>query len=418
MANASTDTNTPSFLPHQAFLVRASDPASGGELALGAFLTMRMVDQFRASARPNLEALGYQVRATINLVDGLSSESSEVTHLRHIARVGEQVMKKNESRLLWAPMLGYAFWLEKALRFDESIDVLDTALGLGTTPESGDHVNAWLQRGRVLRAASRYDESTESYVTGGEIAIRIGDGHSNRRSQIGRAVVMQKLGNLADAEGALRSAIAAAQLNDDREAEAVAHHELANTLELMGREAEGVLEVYRAYELYEQPERRISALQVVGVFMTLLGNYKAADDAFSVVMASKPSLELAQNTMLELLHLASRSGDRVAFERWRRELEKQRASLPPDAYVDLEIKLGQGFTTFGQPERAAEVLESAVRRAAQYRLSKYLARAQEALSEASGAAGTKRENARRANDAHFPEVAKVAEKLHLLRSAA
>src|SRR5690242_6422061 len=99
MANAQSENTVKSSLPHHAFLERASDPTPGaGDSALGAFLTMRLVDQFRVEAEPNIEALKYQVKATLDLIDGIESDSPEVNHLRQIVRVGEQVMKKKEPR--------------------------------------------------------------------------------------------------------------------------------------------------------------------------------------------------------------------------------------------------------------------------------------------------------------------------------
>ena len=228
MVPTQSENSVKGSLPHQAFLARASDQTVGaGDLALGAFLTMRMVDQFAASATPNPEALKYQVRATLDLINGIQHESPEVGQLRQIVRVSEQVMKRKEPRLLWAPMLGYAFWLEQQLRLNESVDVLDTALGLGIQPESEDHVNAWLQRARVLRALGQLADSIQSYETGGEMGLRLGDSHSHRRSRIGRSATLSKLGNLTGAETLLREAIAESHTEGDREAEAVGYHELA-----------------------------------------------------------------------------------------------------------------------------------------------------------------------------------------------
>jgi tetratricopeptide (TPR) repeat protein len=417
--SSGTESQGPSLL-HQAFLERASDTSApgSGDLALGAFLTLRLVDQFGAKAKPNRAALSYQVRATWDFVQNLPGDSPELSHLRQIARVGEQVLKRRDARLLWSPMLAYAYWLEQELRLAESLDVLDTALGLATAPETEEQVAAHLQRGRVYRIAGDYERATESYEAGAEIAARLGDHHSVRASRIGRAVVLSRLGNLPASEAILRETATDAEAAGDREAAAHAYHDLANTLELMGRENEGILAVFRAYELYEQRNKQMAALQVVGLLMKAIGNYKAADNAFSVVMDSHPNAELALNTRLELLHLASLTGDRVAFERWRRDLEGQRSSMPADAFVDFATKLGQGYAAFGQITPARAALESAVRRAEQHKLNKYLFRAEQALRALDTMEQQQRHDTPRVSGAYRAEVDEVAEKLELLRASA
>ncbi|HEY2824642.1 MAG TPA: hypothetical protein VGI83_03765 [Gemmatimonadales bacterium] len=408
----------PGALLHQAFLERASntDTPGAGDLGLGAFLTLRMVDQFRIGAQPNADALNYQVRATLDFVSGLSSDTAEVNHLRQIARVGEQVLKRQEPRFLWAPMLAYGFWLEGELRLAESLDVLDTALGLNPDGESNDHVAALLLRGRVLRHLSRYTEATASYTASGAMGKRLGDDHSERLGRIGCAIVMQKLGNLAAADESLRQVRHEAQAAGDRNAEARACHDIADGLYLMGRSDEGVAFAFHAYEVYEQRVDKLKALSDVGVLMKAIGNYHGAEDAFMVVLDGEPTALVRLNTVLELLELGTCSRDRVAFERWRRELEAGRSLMPPDAHVDYEIKLGSGLAAFGRVARAKEVLESAVRRAEQHRLNKYLFRAEEALA----AVGETLENEQRPapERTQVAEVAEVAEKLQLLRASA
>lgn len=417
MTNTSSQTATRGPLLHQAFLERASDTSTNGagDLGLGAFLTLRMVDQFRSDARPNTEALNYQVRATQDFVGGLNSDSAEVNHLRQIARVGEQVFKRNEPRFLWSPMLAYAFWLEGELRLAESLDVLETALGLDAERETGERVAALIQRGRVLRHSSRYDDATESYAASGAMALRLGDDHSERLARIGRSIVMQKLGNLSGADGLLQQVRADARNAGDTIAEAKACHDLAHGLEQMGRPQEGVAFAFQAYQLYEQRIEQLKALSDVGLLMKTLGLYHAADDAFMVVLAGEPTALVRLNTVLELLELAACTKDRVAFERWRRELETSRGLMPPDAHVDYEIKLGLGLATFGNAAKAKEVLESAMRRAEQHRLNKYLFRAEEALAAVDVA---HKHEQRPAPQPQAAQVAEVAEKLQLLRTLA
>jgi tetratricopeptide (TPR) repeat protein len=308
---------------HEPFLKRAADPGEGtsGAHALGGFLAMRLVDQFAADRRPPApEALAYQVRATRDFLCDLHSQEIETQHLLNLVHTAEHARHADAGRLLWAPVLAFAYWLESQLRLEEAMDVLDTALRLG----SGDapleeQIATHLQRGRVLREVGRFEESREDYVRAGSLAHRAGDGRSERRSRVGRALIFQAVGNLPEAERMLRAVLEDARAAGDRVAEAHAKHDLANTLELMGRPEDGIPLAFNAYQLYEEPLQRFRALSDLGILFKDLGNHEAAQDAFMLVIEGEPPPEIRLTTVSELIEIAGLRGDRLAFERWRRE---------------------------------------------------------------------------------------------------
>jgi tetratricopeptide (TPR) repeat protein len=347
---------------HEPFLERAADKDSHdtGSNGLAAFLTMRLVDQFAADREDvSREAVRYQIAATRKFLEDLYPRNPEVTSLREIVRVAGAAIDVRDRRLLFSPLMAFAFWLEQELRLEEALDVLDSALNLSDGRSAEEEVAGLLQKARVLRLSGKFDDARAAYQKGGKIAANVGDKHSVLLSQIGRGVVLQKLGNLPESERILCDVISAAQRVEDRDAEGRACQDLAATLYFAGRMAQAANYAFRAYELLEQPLQRLRALSDTGVFLKELGHYSEASKAFAVVLGSNPPLDVRARTVAEMIDLSAVTADRIGFERWRRDLAEQYDRLPPDDKVDLDIKVGSGLLEFGMRGQA----EKHVRRA-------------------------------------------------------
>ncbi len=357
---------------HEAFLERAgaADGEAGvGGHALGAFLTMRLVDQFAAGVSPYADAVRYQIDATRDFLHNLTPQTAETTYLLDIVRATDTTHVTQDRGVLWPPLLRFARWLEESIRLAESLDVLDAALRLSEGPDGADELGARLQRARICRKATLYTEATAEYARAGETARRLADHHAERLSRIGRANVMQHMGNLPGSEEALRAVIGEADAAGDTYAKACAAQHLANTLRSMERPADAVAFAFQAYEAYETPVERLGAMSDVGLGFKLLGNFAAAADAFGIVVAGQVSESVRIDMLLELLDVTASVGDRMGFERWRRELLDGDAALSPDQRVAFEIRLGTGYAAFGHRDRAAKALRNAIARAAEHRLN-------------------------------------------------
>lgn len=402
---------------HEPFLRRASDQEHdpGGGAALGGFLTMRLVDSLsQRMGRISAEGLHYQLRATADYLEELQPRTTEVNHLLEIVRIGESVLETKSPRLLWPPMLALAHWLEGELRLDEALDVLQTALCISDGRDAEEEVATYLQRGRVLREAGRFEEARESYVVGGEMAVAIGDRHSELLSRIGKAVVSQKVGNLREAEQMLRAVLEEARECEDRDAEARACHDLGITLESLGRSLEAVPLVFRAFELYEQRIQRLWALSDLGTLLKNMGHYVAARDALTIVQGSDVSAETRTNVGIELMDIAAYTDDRVAFERWRKKVQDT-VEGSPYLEADFELKVGKGLLLFGKPRTAVVHLKAAMKIAEAADLNQLYFLAEKALEEVQS--GTQPSKAAHDADSYVthPEVHAVADRLHALR---
>lgn len=418
-ANHSPPESPASPTLHEAFLERAATPDAGpggGGHALGAFLTMRLVDQFAADAGAAFpDALAYQITSTRDYLVNLHPQSVELGHLQEIARAAGAAHERDEGRLLWPPMLAFAYWLEQEHRLSEALDVIETAMRLSDGRDAEEEVAALLQRARLVRKLSRHEEALEGYREASAMAQRLGDGHSERLGRIGQGITLQKVGNLPQAARLLESVIRDALAAGDRDAEARARHDLANAWMLMSQGEAAVPEAFRAFELYGTEAQRVRALGDLGMAFKMLAQFQPAEDAFQLVLRSAAcTTEVQINTMLELLDVAAGTRDRVSFERWRRELDALADVMRPDAQVDSRIKLGKGWATFGHPDRGRVLLEEAVALAEQHGLNAYLFAAEQALRELPAETPEPAGGARR--EPQDAETLRVAGELHALRA--
>ncbi len=355
---------------HTPFLERASEPGNRFRAhALGAFLTLRAID--RIAEDPGFlksDLIVYQLRAAANYLEELEPETNDTNYLREIVRVAQRVSVTSNRRLLWSPLLAFAYWLENELRLDESLDILETTLRLREGSQAREEIAAYLQQGRVLRLSGRFVESRGAYEAGRGLAERHGDLRSAMVSRIGHAGIMQKTGDLPASERELRNVWALAQECGDEYVEARACHDLAVTMHEMGRPKEGVALAFRAFRLYEESVQRVRALLDTGTFLKQLGHYSAAKQAFSLGLDTNPNPEIRVNIVLELLELTFLVQDRVGFERCRRELEGVYDNLPAHESVDFEKKVGAGLAAFGSVREGKAHLRKGIELAEKYGL--------------------------------------------------
>jgi tetratricopeptide (TPR) repeat protein len=402
---------------HSAFLERASDPGSQyTEHALGAFLVMRVVDQL-GRPRADLSAVHQQVAAARGFIQTLVPRTAEVEHIEAVALAAESVMQLGSDECLWGPLARFACWLEDQLRLTEALDVLETSVRTAQGRRVEQITGIMLQRSRVLRRLGRFSESTASYAAAGERAKILQDTHSELLSRIGRGIVLQLLGNLPGAKDVLEEVRQDAIKAGDRDAEARATHDLAVTCNKMGEDERSVALAFQAFQAYEDAQQKHRALADLGSALQSLGHYSAANDAFEIVLSGDIPVGMRTATTLELLGLASLTGNRVAFERRRRELDEVRSKLPPSTLVDLEMKLGMGLASFDQQGAAKKHLERAIELAEEHNLNDFLFKAEAALDDLNNhSQPPESEDPVGWEDApQYSEVARVARELHEIR---
>ncbi len=339
---------------------------------------MRLMDRFATEESGREPAsMHYQIHATREFLEAAEQRTEEVERLLAVVRAADAAQVDSQV----GELLSYAEWLEGTLRLDEAADVVGTALRIIGGRDERLAITGHLRLGRVLRHLGRFDESQAYYRRAGELAQNVGDAHAELLSRIGRGIVLQKTGNLPESERLLREVLRTAVVQEDRDAEARACHDLAVCLHHMNRGLEAAPLTFRAFRLYEQPLDRFRALSDTGQILKEQGLYDAAERAFRAVVEGDPPAEIRVRTVVELLDLAALTGDRLSFERCRRAVQEEYERLPVDEQVDFEVKLGSGLARFGKIDEGRAHLTRAIAMAEAHGLPEWLFRAEAVLSE-------------------------------------
>ncbi|GBD31854.1 hypothetical protein HRbin33_00815 [bacterium HR33] len=366
---------------HEPFLEHMADQRyrERGAYTLGAFLVMRLVDRYVVEAGYNHpEALAYQENSTLEYVLKLDQDDPEVGHLMELIRVSNQVRMGGKRKLLWAPLLAYAYWLEQELRLKEALDVVETAMRMDDGTASEKVVAAFLQQARILRLMGYFDLARESYKDARERAEAMGDTHGVLLSRIGDAIVLRQKGNLPASERALREVLKDAERLGDRDAQARAHHDLGGAILLMHRTTEAVEHLFAAFELYEHWEDKFRALSDLGEALRRQGRYLAARNAFLAVVRRGAPRQVSSRSMISLMEVSALLKDPLEFARWRSEIERIEEELPPEHRADFYLQLGIGYSRFRNVRKAIPALQQALEIAKTWGLETYVALTQRA----------------------------------------
>lgn len=353
-------------LPHAIFLQRVSGPQAAttleARLGQGAFLALRLVDLLGRDRAPvSGDAFHYQWVATDRFCRELRAAATEGAHVHGIAASASDAYRLGEVRLVAPALFAYAHFLEDELRLDEALDVLTTLLVVvGSQLAAHDVVAAQLRFARVQRKLNRFDEAEAAYTEAGETAALAGDRYSALLSRIGHANTVLGRGNLAEGERRLRGVLADARAHREQDAEARAEHGIAVALYQMGQSSDGIPHAWRAFELYEEEDSRLRALNDLGVMLLTLGDAVGAERALSEVVRRGGSQDSVTNALIELMHCASYRRDHVGFARWRERAAGVEADMPPNILADFCLKQGIGQARFGKFQRAETLMTRAL----------------------------------------------------------
>jgi tetratricopeptide (TPR) repeat protein len=299
--------------------------------------------------------------ATDRFCRELHAAATEGAHVHGIAASAADSYRLGEIQLISPALFAYAHFLEAELRLEEAVDVLTTLLVVvGNRLSSTDAVAAQLRFARVHRKLNQFDEADAAYAEAGELATLAGDRYSALLSRIGRANTMLGRGNLADAQRRLQGILEDARAAREQDAEARAEHGIAAAHYHMGQSPEAIPHAWRAFELYEDEDSRMRALNDVGIMLLSLGDAVGAERALSEVVRRGGTQESITNALVELMHCASYRRDHVGFARWRERCESFAEDMPPNIRADYYLKQGIGQARFGRFRRAEVLLKQAL----------------------------------------------------------
>ena len=367
----------PMGLPHAVFLQRVADePATSPEVRLGqgAFLALRFVDLLSPDREaPTPDVFRYQWAATERYCGELSGEGTEAAHLAGIVRATSQAHRGNDVRALAPALLAYALYLEQDAHFEEAEDVLLTLIRVGGARlAASDATAGWMRVGRVRRLQSDFDRADAAYTEAGRIAAAAGDRHSVLLSRVGQCNVLYFRGNLAEGERGWRGVLADAA--GHRDIEAHAEHGLGTVLQRRGQPHDGAPHLWRAYELYQDDDGQLRALNDLGSLLLSLGDVTGAERALTEVVRRERLPDNLANATIELMHCASFRRDRLGFERWRERAVDHFEEALPNIRADYHLKVGIGLARFGNFGKAEAQMQQALEIASAHGLHEFVFR--------------------------------------------
>jgi tetratricopeptide (TPR) repeat protein len=343
-------------------------------------MVLRLIDQVADQDAP-ADLIEHRAHTTLAFLRQLTPKNAEAVHLEHIADAVLWLLPDRTSlQILWSQLRLYADYLRGALQLDEAIDVLETAdRGVGLHDPTL-RSTILLALGSTLRLARRVEEAERTYRMAREAAAQASNKHDELLARIGLANVARNVGNLPKAVAELEAVIADAGAASDLDAFARAQHDLGATHYYRGEMLRAAQEMFEAFRAYRKPDLKYRALADLGVVMTEAGHYRGAQVAYEIVICAAPLLESRVSATIEVMDLASRSGDRLAFARWRNTLE-QYGDLPPEERVDSLIKLGQGYARFGDLGQARQYLMQAAECAQSHGLHQFAFQSEDEISK-------------------------------------
>ena len=362
MSEATTE---PTALPHTIFLRRLADESAASSvtarLTQGAFMALRLVDLIEFGQPVYGDAFRYQHAATERFCRDLPPDRTETAHLVGLVRSAADAFQAQDVHLVLPALLAYAHHLEDEMLLDEARDVLDTATRVaGDRLATADVIAVRLRTARVLRKLNAFDDATRLYAEAGALAASVRDQRSELLSRLGHGYTLLGRGNLADAETRLRETLRAAEESGERHCLALAYQGLGVVLSTGGRTADAIPHTWRAFELYEDEPSRTRVLSDLGVMLLTVGDAHGAERALVEVLRRGSFQDVIQNVLIELMNCASYRRDRVGFERWRERCEAAMTEMPPNILADFYLKMGIGRARFGQIDKAAPLLATAL----------------------------------------------------------
>ena len=379
--------SSPNTLTHEPFLERArlqreQESDVSARLALGAYVVARLVDKLLTLDHDDeqLEGFRWQLEAVRRHINELPADTPETAHLAGVVAAVPAQGKPTSG--LWMSLTAYAYFLEHEARLQESLELLTLAArSQGDQAPLDDFAAYALFAARLNRLLARWEAATSCYSAAEDAASVIGDAFSVLRGRLGRGSVHRGQGNFPAARAAAEDVLRQAAELGLPEAQAMAYADLGAIYGAQGLRLEALDAQYQAFRLSADTPQQMQALGNLAIGLSEIGALEAARLGFQIVIRSNASIEVRVNALLELMDLESSVSNRVAFERYRSDVEELGSRMSPRMSVDYHYKVGVGLARFGQTPRAKASLTIAIELAERNGLNAWYFKVEQALRE-------------------------------------
>jgi tetratricopeptide (TPR) repeat protein len=310
-------------------------------------------------------------------------------------------------------LMAYGQALEYEAKWALAADVYTTITTHTHPVEDADlAVAASLQLGFCLRTMGQFDAAGAAYRRATEFASAVEDRVGNLRGRLGGAKIALAKGNMPAAEELLLEIIDLAQGQGMDDMRSRALHDRGILEGVRGRHDRAVRYAYEALDLSSSAIEKGRILTNIAAGFRELGRLDVARDAYLVLAATAQEQFIRWWSEVSLMELAATEGNRLQFDRYRRELES--AEFTPQLRVAFLMNAGRGYQALDEHELAVPYLERAIELAAEYGYNKQVFEAESALTEA-------RRGQRKNTVATPPEfssdVSDVCDAIHRLKEA-
>lgn len=380
------------FLKVLASATDTSDPVWRD--AAGGYLVLRLFDRWLEEGRgvlagdPELTALKSRIRA-IPDIDPIVQD-----HLLSAIQVMGEASEANPA-LVAGPLLAYGKYLQSAGRQELAAHVYETLIAVLDPPHRDSDplpaVSAHMHYAFVTRLLGQFDASREAYQRAEARAQEAGAIALILRARIGMANTLRALGNLGDAEALLDRALAYATEAGLANAQSGALHNRGAVRNLRGRSVEAMQDLFRAYELTDDPAEREVILGDLAACAGDAGYQHLARDAHRILAYTARTPNVRSAALGNLLELAALSGNAAEFERIQRhiQLHAEQHPLPAEHAIHIQLNTAYGVERFGTRTAAIESYRSVMSQAHEAGFHQVAFKAEQALNAlVTGAAST------------------------------
>jgi len=338
----------------------------------------------RCAAEPHaLPGTRWQLEQARHLVADLHADDAEAAHLAGVVQAAS--LAQGRSGMLPLALLAYAHHLSRETRWEESL--VFTALAVrcyDAVPAPRDAMTAALLAGRARSALRDWDAASVAYAIAERAAFAGGDATSAARATLGLAACERGRGDLPAAEARSARLLTSARGPALADVRADALLLLGDVMGAQGRHAEALDATYRALAHTDGEAQTLRALAALARGLAACGAHAAARRAWRLVRDGGDP-DGCFEALLELLPLDALTGDRLAFERSRRDLDAVLPAMSPMRRTEALYRIGLGYARFGRRSVALALLEEAqclAQGAELVQWQEMIARARNALPEA------------------------------------
>lgn len=370
-------------LRHFAFfeaLAAADESDPSWKTISAGLVVMRLVDQWIEDGKASTRLSAWSVNAVRDAIDDIPQTTPLRRSLTGIVD-GVVSLTDVDMHALSPRLMAYGQALEYESKWALAIDVYRTIVEHTHPVDAADiAVSAHIQLAFCLRTVGDLEGSAAAYERAAVVANASGNIMGVLRARLGDALLAIVRGNLPSAEAILDETISRSSPENLRSVRSQALHERAHVAGLRGQYDSAVRYAYDALEIESSPRNRDRILNDIATAFTYLGLLDVASDAYLILSATAQEQYIRWLAELNLLEIAARQSNELAFDRYRRGLDE--ADFTPQLRVLYLIHVGRGYNALGRAEDSIPRLEEAIESAGRLGFNQLLFEAEEALAQA------------------------------------